>query len=252
MAKANNKQNVLEITNLHAEIDGKQILKGVNLTIRSGEIHAIMGPNGSGKSTLCNVLMNHPKYEITKGKALFNGKNILDLETNERAKLGIFLGFQHPIEIPGVSFSTFLRNAKNAQQEKPTPPQEFLKELKSAANSLKMKESFIERPLNEGFSGGEKKRAEIVQMSVLEPKVALLDEIDSGLDIDALRIVAEGIKKYFTKKTPAILLITHYQRLLNHITPHFVHIMHDGQIIKSGDRKLALEIEKSGYEKYVK
>lgn len=242
----------LEIINLHAEINGKKILKGVNLTIRSGEIHAIMGPNGSGKSTLCNVLMNHPKYEVTKGKVLFNGKNILNLSTDERARLGIFLGFQHPIEIPGVSFNTFLRNAKNSLVKKPVPPLEFLKKLKAIAKSLKMKEAFIERPLNEGFSGGEKKRAEIVQMSILEPKVALLDEIDSGLDIDALRIVAEGIKTYFKKNSPAILLITHYQRLLNHITPHFVHIMSEGEIIKSGDKKLALKIEKEGYEKYIK
>ena len=249
--------DILEITDLHAEIDGQEILKGINLTINSGEIHAIMGPNGSGKSTLCKVLMGHPKYEVTKGTAKFNGVEILELDPNERANLGLFLGFQHPLEIPGVSLGNFLRLAKNAnikaadKDAETVSPVEFMGEMRKAADALKMDQKFIGRSVNEGFSGGEKKRAEIVQMSILEPKMALLDEIDSGLDIDALKIVAEGINKSFEEKQHGILIITHYQRILNYITPHHVHIMADGKIIKSGDKDLALELEENGYDKFL-
>ncbi len=252
-----NKIDVLEITNLHANIGELKILNGINLTIRSNEIHAIMGPNGSGKSTLCNVLMGHPKYEVTKGSAKFNGKEILELEPNERAHLGLFLGFQNPLEISGVSMGSFLRLARNLNlkangETKQISPMEFMPMLKGTANLLKMDEKFITRSVNEGFSGGEKKRAEIVQMAVLQPKIAMLDEIDSGLDIDALKIVAEGIVETFKKNGMGILLITHYQRLLNYITPDFVHIMAKGKIIQSGDKKLAKELEKNGYEKILK
>lgn len=252
-----NKIDVLEITNLHANIGELKILNGINLTIRSNEIHAIMGPNGSGKSTLCNVLMGHPKYEVTKGSAKFNGKEILELEPNERAHLGLFLGFQNPLEISGVSMGTFLRLAKNLNlkangETKQISPMEFMPMLKGTAGLLKMDEKFITRSVNEGFSGGEKKRAEIVQMAVLQPKIAMLDEIDSGLDIDALKIVAEGIVETFKKNGMGILLITHYQRLLNYITPDFVHVMAKGKIIQSGDKKLAKELEKNGYEKILK
>lgn len=247
--------NTLEIKNLHAKIGNKPILKGITLTIKSGEIHAVMGPNGSGKSTLVNILMGHPKYTITKGSVKFNGKNLLELESHERANLGLFLGFQHPLEIPGVSLGNFLRLAKNStlKSRKLTeiPPADFLKTLKTTASSLKMDETFVSRSVNEGFSGGERKRAEIVQMSVLEPKIALLDEIDSGLDIDALKVVAAGIKTFFKKNNPGILLVTHYQRLLNYITPDHVHIISDGKIIRSGDKKLAVELEKKGYAKII-
>lgn len=250
-------KDTLEISNLHANIGDLKILNGINLTIKSGEIHAIMGPNGSGKSTLCNVLMGHPKYEVTKGSAKFNGKEILDLEPNERAHLGLFLGFQHPLEISGVSTGTFLRLAKNLNlkangETKQVSPMEFMPILKQTMSLLKMDEKFITRSVNEGFSGGEKKRAEIVQMAILEPKIAMLDEIDSGLDIDALKIVAEGINATFEKTGLGVLLITHYQRLLNYITPDFVHVMAKGKIIKSGDKKLAKELEKNGYEEILK
>lgn len=269
------KLDTLEIGDLHANIGELKILNGINLTIRSGEIHAIMGPNGSGKSTLCNVLMGHPKYTVTKGSAKFNGKEILDLEPNERANLGLFLGFQHPMEIAGVSFGNFLRLSKNANLTHDTEPDkddqlsksgqsfknnesiksasisplDFMKIMKEKVGLLKMDEKFITRSVNEGFSGGEKKRAEIVQMAVLEPKIALLDEIDSGLDIDALKIVARGILETFKKTHSGILLITHYQRLLNYITPDFVHVMDKGKIIRSGDKKLARELEKNGYHR---
>lgn len=249
--------NILEIKNLHAKTeDGTAILKGISLTIKSGEIHAIMGQNGSGKSTLCKVLMGHPNYEVTKGSAKLNGKNILKLPTNERANLGLFLGFQDPLEIPGVTLGNFLRLAKNIQlkanKENPIAPREFINEIKTHTEALKMDSSFINRSVNTGFSGGEKKRAEIVQMSMLEPKIALLDEIDSGLDIDALKTVASGINKNFKRYTPGILLITHYQRLLNYIKPAHIHIMHAGKIIKSGGAELAHELESGGYDKFIK
>lgn len=245
--------NILEIKNLHAQVRDSKILQGINLTIKSGEIHAIMGPNGSGKSTLCNVLMGHPRYTVTKGSARFNGREILEMEPHERAHLGIFLGFQQPLEIAGVTLGNFLRLAKNAilkarnEESKSLHPGEFLQFLKSKADLLKTDPKFVSRFVNEGFSGGERKRAEIIQMAVLEPKIALLDEIDSGLDIDALRNVAEGIKETFHKTNCAILLITHYQRILNYIEPNFVHIIHKGKIIKSGDKKLAHRLEKYGY-----
>lgn len=249
--------HTLEITNLHAEIadSGQEILKGLTLTIRSGEIHAIMGKNGSGKSTLCKVLMGHPAYEVTEGTVTLDGQDILELEPNERANLGLFLGFQHPLEIPGVTLGNFLRIAKNANrkanEQDQISPREFLNEIKEKAADLKVDQSFINRSVNEGFSGGERKRAEIVQMSVLEPKIALLDEIDSGLDIDALKIVAEGINKNHQAHQTGVLLITHYQRILNYVTPHFVHIMSDGQIIKSGNSELAHQLEAEGYEQFI-
>lgn len=254
------KMDILEIKNLHAKTldQSQKILKGINLKIKSGEIHAIMGPNGSGKSTLCKILMGHPKYKITRGEITFNGKNIKKLSTSERANLGLFLGFQHPLEIPGVSLGNFLRLSKNENAKandkntKNITPIEFIKILKQKAKNLKMDEKFISRYVNEGFSGGEKKRAEIMQMAILEPKIALLDEIDSGLDIDALKIVAKNINLIFKKNSPGILIITHYQRILNYITPDHVHIMKDGEIIKSGNKKLAEELEKTGYEKYIK
>lgn len=247
----------LVIKNLHVKIEDKQILKGVNLTVKSGEIHIIMGPNGSGKSTLCYALMGHPNYEITEGEVLFNGENILELSPDKRAQLGMFLGFQYPREVTGVTFGNFLRLANNAVQkvrnpeEKPIGPAQFYPIIKQEMEELKMDKSFIGRSLNEGFSGGEKKRAEIVQMAVLKPKIAMLDEIDSGLDIDALKAVAGGIQQTFEKLQMGVLLITHYQRILNYLTPHFIHIMVDGKIVKSGDNTLAHELEKEGYEKYL-
>jgi len=251
--------DILEIKNLHAEVEGQEILKGISLTIKSGEIHAIMGPNGSGKSTLCKVLMGHPAYKVTSGSATFNGADILEMAVNERANLGIFLGFQHPLEISGVTLGNFLRLAKNANNKavqgedfEPLSPVQFMRDTKALAETLKMDTKFIGRSVNEGSSGGERKRAEILQMSVLEPKVTLLDEIDSGLDIDALKIVAEGINTNFKANKPAVLLITHYQRILNYITPHFVHIMSDGQIVKSGEKELALQLEEEGYENFIK
>ena len=253
----NTKKDVLEIINLHAKIGDLKILNGINLTIQSGEIHAIMGPNGSGKSTLCNVLMGHPKYEVTSGSAKFNGQEILSLKPNERANLGLFLGFQQPLEINGVSIGNFLRlasnlNRKAAGESEQLSPMKFMPMLKETFSLLKMDEKFITRSVNEGFSGGEKKRAEIVQMAILKPKIAMLDEIDSGLDIDALKIVANGIVETFKKTGLGILLITHYQRLLNYITPDFVHVMAKGKIIESGDKKLALKLEKQGYEQILK
>lgn len=254
------KTDILEIKNLHAEIEGQEILKGISLTINSGEIHAIMGPNGSGKSTLCKILMGHPNYKVTAGSITFNGTDILELAPNERANMGIFLGFQHPLEIPGVTLGNFMRLSKNANNKvnsdensfEPLAPVEFMREMKAIAGTLKMDPKFIGRAVNEGSSGGERKRAEILQMSILEPKIALLDEIDSGLDIDALKIVAEGINTNFSKTAPGILLITHYQRILNYITPHFVHIMSDGKIVKSGGKDLALILEEEGYENFIK
>lgn len=257
------KTDILEIQNLHANIGEFKILNGINLTIRSGEIHAIMGPNGSGKSTLCNVLMGHPKYTVTKGSARFNGKEIMELEPNKRANLGLFLGFQHPVEIAGVSLGNFLRMANRAN-ESACPAKtrssknmhqslnihEFNALIKEKFSILKMDEKFITRSVNEGFSGGEKKRAEIVQMAVLGPKIAMLDEIDSGLDIDALKIVAYGILETFKKTGLGLLLITHYQRLLDYITPDFVHVMAKGKIVQSGDKKLAKKLEKEGYKNY--
>ena len=242
---------MLKIENLHAEIDGKPILKGLSLTVNAGEIHAIMGPNGAGKSTLGYVLGGRPGYEVTEGSITFDGQDLLDLEPNERAAAGVFLGFQYPVEIPGVSNVQFLREALNAQRatrdEKPLSGAEFLKLARAQAASLEMDADMLKRPVNVGFSGGEKKRNEMVQMGILDPKLAILDETDSGLDIDALRIVGDGINRIMRKADKAVLLITHYQRLLDYVQPDHVHVLADGRIVRSGGPELALELEKEGY-----
>jgi Fe-S cluster assembly ATP-binding protein len=243
----------LEIRNLHAGIDGKEILKGVDLTLKQGEIHALMGPNGTGKSTLAYVLMGHPSYEVSEGKVLFKDQNILDLEPDERSRLGIFLAFQYPTAIPGVSVANFLRTAINARRkaengdDKGISIPEFRRSLKEKMDLLKMDHSFAGRYLNEGFSGGEKKRAEILQLATLQPEIAILDETDSGLDIDALRIVADGVNALHGPNL-GVLVITHYQRILNYIKPDFVHIMLDGRIVESGGPDLALHLEEHGYD----
>ncbi|MXP15268.1 Fe-S cluster assembly ATPase SufC [Altererythrobacter confluentis] len=243
---------MLKIDNLSAEIGGKPILKGLSLFINAGEIHAIMGPNGAGKSTLAYVLGGRPGYEVTGGSVTFMGKDLLELETHERAALGLFLGFQYPVEIPGVSNVQFLREALNAQRgargEAPLSGGEFLKLAKEKASLLKMDMEMLKRQVNVGFSGGEKKRAEMVQMGILDPVFAVLDETDSGLDIDALRIVGDGINTIMRKPERAVLLITHYQRLLDYVKPDFVHVLADGRIVKTGGPELALRLEEEGYE----
>jgi Fe-S cluster assembly ATP-binding protein len=243
--------SLLEIKNLHAGIEGKEILKGLNLQVERGEVHAIMGPNGSGKSTLAKVLAGHPSYEVLQGEVLFEGKNLLELEPDERAREGIFLAFQYPVEVPGVSNSQFLRLAYNEKMkhlgEEELDPLEFNDYLKEKAKVVEMSSDFFKRSVNEGFSGGEKKRNEILQMAVLEPKLAILDETDSGLDIDALRIVAGGVNK-LRSADKAIILVTHYQRLLNYIEPDFVHVLAGGKIVKEGGKELALELEEKGYD----
>jgi len=251
---------MFEIEDLHVSIEDKQILKGVNLTINQGEIHALMGPNGSGKSTLASVIAGHPAYEVTEGSIRYKGQDILEWEPDERARKGLFLAFQYPTVIPGVSMANFLRmavtNVRNARAEdaaasgghlEKLTPREFRKLMREKMALLKMDDQFATRYLNEGFSGGEKKRAEILQMALLEPSLAVLDETDSGLDIDALRVVSDGVNALAGPEM-GILLITHYQRLLNHIKPHFVHIMIDGRIVKEGGPELALELEAKGYE----
>ncbi|MGI8469100.1 MAG: Fe-S cluster assembly ATPase SufC [Pyrinomonadaceae bacterium] len=242
---------LLEIKDLHAAIDGKEILRGVNLQINKGEVHAIMGPNGSGKSTLAKVLAGHPSYEVTQGEVLYEGKNLLELEPDARAREGIFLAFQYPVEVPGVSNSQFLRLAYNEKMKhlgtEELDPLEFNDYLKEKAKIVEMDKSFFNRSVNEGFSGGEKKRNEILQMAVLNPTLAILDETDSGLDIDALRIVAEGVNKLRSSEN-AIILVTHYQRLLNYIEPDFVHVLAGGKIVKEGGKELALELEEKGYD----
>jgi len=243
---------MLKITNLHATIGGTEILKGLSLTINAGEIHAIMGPNGAGKSTLSYTLGGRPGYEVTEGSATFDGADLLALEPHERAAAGLFLGFQYPVEIPGVSNLQFLRESLNAQRrargEEPLSGAEFIKLAKEKAGLLKMDMDMLKRPVNVGFSGGEKKRNEMVQMGIIDPKLALLDETDSGLDIDALRIVGEGINTIMRKPDRAVLLITHYQRLLELVKPDFVHVLAGGRIVRSGGAELALELEEQGYE----
>jgi Fe-S cluster assembly ATP-binding protein len=243
----------LAIHDLHASVEGKEILKGVNLTIRQGEVHAIMGPNGTGKSTLANTLMGNPAYVVTGGEVCFDGKNILDLAPDERSRLGIFLAFQYPVSIPGVTLANFLRTAVNSRRrainhdDKGMPIPEFRKMLMQKMDYLQMDHGFAGRYLNEGFSGGEKKRAEILQMAVLQPKIAILDETDSGLDIDALRVVSEGVNA-LRGPDLGILVITHYQRILNYIKPDVVHVMMDGRVVESGGPELALHLEEHGYE----
>lgn len=242
---------MLTIKNLHANVDGVEILKGINLEIKPGEVHAIMGPNGSGKSTLSKVIAGHPAYEVTEGEILFEGTNIEELDPDERARMGIFLAFQYPVEIPGVSNSTLMRQAYNALRrehgEEELDPLEFDDYVRTKLDLVEMDPKFLDRSVNDGFSGGEKKRNEILQLAVLNPKLALLDETDSGLDIDALRIVSEGINK-IKSADKAVLLVTHYQRILNYITPDYVHVLKSGRIVKSGGKELALQLEDQGYE----
>ena len=242
---------MLQIKNIHTSIEGKEILKGINLEVKAGEVHAIMGPNGSGKSTLAQVLAGRQEYEVTKGEVTYNNKDLLSLSPEDRAREGIFLAFQYPIEIPGVSNTNLLKTALNeirkynGQEE--LDAMEFLALLKSKMKLVEMDQSLLNRAVNEGFSGGEKKRNEILQMAVLEPKLAILDETDSGLDIDALRIVASGVNK-LRSEDRAIIVVTHYQRLLNYIVPDFVHVLYNGRIVKSGTKELALELEEKGYD----
>ncbi|MGY8978406.1 MAG: Fe-S cluster assembly ATPase SufC [Cytophagales bacterium] len=242
---------MISIKNLHANIEGKEILKGINLEVKAGEVHAIMGPNGSGKSTLASVLAGRDGYEITEGSVIFENKNLLDLEAEERAREGIFLAFQYPVEIPGVSTTNFLKTAMNQirqhRGEKILDAVAFLKLMKTKMKLVEIDQALLSRSLNEGFSGGEKKRNEIFQMAMLEPKLAILDETDSGLDIDALRIVAHGVNSLKSKDNASIL-ITHYQRLLDYIVPDFVHVLFNGKIVKTGDKSLAVELEEKGYD----
>ena len=241
--------NELEIKNLHVEVDGKEILRGVNLTVSKGEIVALMGPNGAGKSSLGYAIMGHPSYKITAGEIIFKGENVTKLPTNERANRGIFLSFQYPSEVPGVSMANFLRTAVNSGRDKknPVPVGEFVKQLKETMKMLKIDESFMHRYLNEGFSGGEKKRAEILQMAMLKPQMAILDETDSGLDVDSLKVVAEGINSLMNPEL-GVLLITHYQRILNYLKPNKVYIMMAGKVAASGGEELVQQIESQGYE----
>ena len=238
---------MLKIENLHAEIEGQEILRGLDLEINQGEIHAIMGPNGSGKSTLSNVLMGHPRYEVTDGTVTFFGQDIFELEADERAKLGMFLAFQYPSEVPGVSVANFLRTAVNSVREKPLSPMEMYKLIQEKMRFLQMDPKFAERYLNEGFSGGEKKRNEILQMLMLNPKLSIMDETDSGLDIDALQVVSKGVNALRGPEFSA-LIITHYNRILRYIEPDHIHVMLEGRIVTSGDKELALQLEEKGYD----
>ena len=248
------KEPILAIQNLKAGVEGRAILKGINLTIHPGEVHAIMGPNGSGKSTLAGVLAGHPGYEVSGGEIIFDGKDLLGLAPDERAREGVFLAFQYPVEIPGVNSSYFLKTAYNETRKhrglSELDAVEFLAFVKERVKLLELKDDLLRRPVNEGFSGGEKKRNEIFQMAVLEPKLAILDETDSGLDIDALKIVAHGVNA-LKRPDNAQLLITHYQRLLEFIVPDFVHVLCDGRIVKSGGKELALDLEQNGYEEII-
>ena len=242
---------MLEINNLHASVDGKQILKGIDLKVSSGEVHAIMGPNGSGKSTLSTVIAGHEDFEIDKGEILFEDEDLIDFNTEERAHKGIFLSFQYPVEIPGVTVTNFIKTSINQMRKAngldEMPANVMLKKIREKSELLKIDSKFLSRSLNEGFSGGEKKRNEIFQMAMLEPKLAILDETDSGLDIDALKIVANGVNMLRNDDT-AVVLITHYQRLLDYIVPDFVHVLSDGKIVKSGNKNLAIELEAKGYD----
>ena len=251
--------STLEIKNLHANVlpteegqEPKPILKGVNLTIKGGETHAIMGPNGSGKSTLAYTLAGHPKYEVTEGEVLLDGENVLDMEIDERARAGLFLAMQYPVEVPGVSSSNFMRSAVTAVRGEAPKLREWVGELNAAREALQMDASFSERSVNEGFSGGEKKRHEVMQLDLLKPKFAVMDETDSGLDVDALRVVSEGINRYQEETNGGILLITHYKRILNYVTPDFVHVFADGHVIKTGGAELADQLEADGYDQFLK
>jgi Fe-S cluster assembly ATP-binding protein len=239
----------LEIRNLHVRTEEREILRGVDLVVRRGELHALMGPNGSGKSTLANTVMGHPAYEVTDGEILFDGENITEMAPHERAKLGLFLAFQYPVAIPGVSVANFLRLAINAQREEPIKVKEFGAQLSHAVELLDVDRAFTSRHLNDGFSGGEKKRAEVLQMAMLRPQIAVLDETDSGLDIDALRTVAEGVQKLHDDQGLGVLIITHYQRILDYVRPEFVHIMLDGRIVMNGGNELVARLEKEGYDR---
>ena len=242
---------LLEIKNLHATVDGKEILKGIDLTVNAGEIHAVMGPNGSGKSTLAQALAGHPAYTVTEGEVLYEGRNLLEMSPEDRAREGVFLAFQYPVEIPGVSNAYFLKAGLNEIRAhhglEELDAMEFLQLLRKKLRVVEMDQSLVNRPVNDGFSGGEKKRNEILQMAILEPKLAILDETDSGLDIDALRIVANGVNSLRSPER-AMILVTHYQRLLGYITPDFVHVLFNGRIVRSGGKELALELEERGYD----
>ncbi|RED50460.1 Fe-S cluster assembly ATPase SufC [Seonamhaeicola aphaedonensis] len=242
---------MLKIENLHAGVEDKSILKGINLEVKAGEVHAIMGPNGSGKSTLSSVIAGKEEYEVSEGSIIFEGEDIEELEADERAHKGIFLSFQYPVEIPGVSVTNFIKTAINETRKakglEEMPAKDMLKLIREKSDLLEIDRKFLSRSLNEGFSGGEKKRNEIFQMAMLEPKLAILDETDSGLDIDALRIVANGVNKLKSKNN-AVIVITHYQRLLDYIVPDYVHVLHDGKIVKSGSKELAHELEEKGYD----
>ena len=250
--------STLEIKNLHANVlpteEGQEptpILKGVNLTIKGGETHAIMGPNGSGKSTLAYTLAGHPRYEVTEGEVLLDGENILEMDIDERARAGLFLAMQYPVEVPGVSSSNFMRSAVTAVRGEAPKLRDWVRELNDARDLLKMDSSFTERSVNEGFSGGEKKRHEVMQLSLLKPKFAVMDETDSGLDVDALRIVSEGINRYQEEINGGVLMITHYKRILEYVKPDFIHIFSDGKVIQTGDASLADVLEAEGYEKFI-
>ena len=238
---------MLKIENLRAEIDGQEIVKGLDLEVGKGEVHAIMGPNGSGKSTLANVLMGHPRYEVTGGSITFQGEDVLEMEADERAKLGMFLAFQYPSEVPGVSVANFLRTAVNSVREEELSPMEMFRLIQDKMKVMQMDPKFAERYLNEGFSGGEKKRNEILQMLMLEPKLAIMDETDSGLDIDALQVVAKGVNELRGPEFSAVI-ITHYQRILRYLEPDHVHVMLDGRLVTSGGKELALDLEDKGYD----
>lgn len=242
---------MLKITDLHAQVEDKEILRGINLEVKAGEVHAIMGPNGSGKSTLASVIAGKEEFEVTKGSVALNGEDLEDIAPEERAHKGVFLSFQYPVEIPGVSVTNFMKTAINESRKanglEDMPANQMLKLIREKSELLEIDRKFLSRSLNQGFSGGEKKRNEIFQMAMLEPKVAILDETDSGLDIDALRIVANGVNKLKSKDN-AVIVITHYQRLLEYIVPDFVHVLHNGRIVKSGGKELALELEEKGYD----